>query len=258
MTITAKFNGTCTRCNARITAGQRINWEPSVKATFHLTPADCEAAKATKTVVAPKPAVSVGSFSGVIALFNAAKAHLKYPKITLVCEGKKIILSVAGSGSKTPGSVNVAGEGQYPNRVWYGRVSPEGAWVPSNSGAAIQTALTSLLKEFGENPAGVAKAHGKLTGNCCFCNKVLGKGEDKRSIGVGFGPVCAEHYGLKAEWNKGAAELEATLATPAPAFIDYTDPRVVVLDEMDKALEAEFGPSHDHSNVQAVMGYLAE
>ena len=205
MTMTAKFGGVCKRCNGRFPAGTSIEWSKANGAA-HI--GVCPAPVA----VAPPTPVSVGSFSGVIALFDAAKAHLKFPKITLLCEGKVIRLSVAGPRSKTPGSVNVAGEGSYPNREWFGRVSPSGEWIPSRSGSAIAAPLTALLTEFAANPAGVAKAHGKLTGNCCFCNKVLGLGDDKRSIGVGFGPVCAEHYGLKAEWLKGAAEYEATLS----------------------------------------------
>lgn len=38
-----------------------------------------------------------------------------------------------------------------------------------------------------------AARFGKLYGICCFCSRTL---TDERSIGVGYGPVCAEHYGL--------------------------------------------------------------
>jgi Family of unknown function (DUF6011) len=207
MTMTAKFAGTCKRCGGRFLAGTQIEWKKGEGATHVAEPG-----KPCGSYAQPVPPqagpVAVGSFSGVIALFEAAKAHLKYPKITLVCEGRKITLSVAGPQSKTPGSVNVVGEGRFPNRDWFGRVSPMGLWMPSRSGSAIMEPLTALLTEFATNPAQVAKQHGKLTGNCCFCNKTLGKGEDKRSIGVGFGPVCAEHFGLKDEWLKGAAEVD--------------------------------------------------
>jgi hypothetical protein len=206
-TLTAKFAGTCKRCNGRFAAGTTIEW---TKAAGAMHTGTCPA-PAPVPVTAP---VSVGSFSGVIALFAKASASgLKFPKITLLCEGKVIRLSVAGARSKTPGSVTIAGEGVFPNREWYGRVSPDGAWIPARGAAALAAPLTALLTEFAANPAAVAKAHGKLTGNCCFCNKVLGKGKDKRSIGVGYGPDCAENYGLKAEWLKGAAELDATFST---------------------------------------------
>lgn len=38
-----------------------------------------------------------------------------------------------------------------------------------------------------------AALHGKMTGKCCFCNSPL---IDQKSTDVGYGPVCAKHYGL--------------------------------------------------------------
>ena len=153
-------------------------------------------------------AVEVGSFEGVIALFGKAKAHLKFPKITLLCLGQPITLAVAGANSKTPGVVNVVGEGQYPNRPFYGRVSPEGVWTPSfKTSPEMLEALTALLTKFSAQPARVAKEHGKLTGNCCFCNKKL-DGKDGKSLAAGFGPICADHYGLKTEWKLAGAKAE--------------------------------------------------
>lgn len=161
-------------------------------------------------------AVNVGGFEGVIALFNQAKAHLKFPKITLLCAGKQIKLAVLGQKSKNAGSVNITDGGKYPYAIWYGRVSPEGVLTPSAKlDAEFLSALTTLLQEFSKNPARVAKEHGRLTGSCCFCNKTLGLGEDKRSVAVGFGPVCADHYGLKKEWLAGAAKAEAAAEVAA-------------------------------------------
>lgn len=160
----------------------------------------------------PKPEVqkvAVGSFAGVVALFNKSKEKLKFPKIVLQVQGLPVILSQAGPKSKAPGSINVMGEGQYPNRPWYGRVSAEGEWSPSFSMTPeFQNALQELLIKFGQNPARVAKEYGKLTGNCCFCNAKL---ENEKSVAAGFGPICAENYGLKEEWKNAVkkAALEA-------------------------------------------------
>jgi hypothetical protein len=215
MTMTAKFAGTCTRCNTRFTAGTQIEWQAG-KGAAHTTQAGCDAAKASAVAAKPAPVpVQVGAFGGVIALFEKAKTHLKFPKIRLMCDGTQVVLSLAGAKSKTPGSVNIAGEGQYPNRAWFGRVSPEGQWIPARMDPAFQTKLTALLTAFSVAPAAVAKDHGKLTGNCCFCNKVLGLGEDRRSVVVGFGPVCADHWGLKSEWLTGVAAVVEPFAVPA-------------------------------------------
>jgi hypothetical protein len=156
-----------------------------------------------------KVTVQLGEFTGVIALFKKAQEKLKYPKINLTCQGNGIVLSVAGSTSKAPGSINVAGEGHWGNRPWYGRVSPEGTWVPVKSlvdDKPMYDALSGLLCEFGKDPAGVAKKHGGLTGRCCFCNSNL---TDARSTAAGFGPTCAKNFGLESQWKEAVKVLEA-------------------------------------------------
>lgn len=196
-------------------------------------------------------AVNVGGFEGVVALFNAAKAHLKFPKITLLVSGKQVKLSLLGAKSKFAGAVNITDGGKYPFAIWYGRVSPEGSFTPSAKVEPEFTkALTDLLTEFSKNPARVAKEHGKLTGNCCFCNKVLGLGEDKRSVAVGFGPVCADHYGLKAEWLSGVAKAEAKASVsaslePEPLKLYVESPAVKKPEDMNPdELAAELGPEY--------------
>ena len=67
--------------------------------------------------------------------------------------------------------------------------------------------IAARLREFADDPARVAGEHGRLTGNCCFCHHTL---EDARSTAVGYGPVCASHYGLP--WGERPAA-----AAPAPA-----------------------------------------
>lgn len=204
MTMNAKFGGKCSACGIYFPAGTMIEWAKGAGAK-HASPAVCEAAAAAaKPVAAP---VNVGGFSGVVALFEAAKAHLKFPKITLLCNGVTVRLSLNGARSKTPGHISISGEGVYPNRAYYGRVSPDGAFVPGRMAPEFLTALTALLTKLSADPAGLAKEHGRLTGNCCFCHKVLGLGEDKRSIVVGYGPVCADHWGLKSEWLHGVTEV---------------------------------------------------
>ncbi len=154
--------------------------------------------------VASTSAVSLGEFSGVLELFRVARLKLKFPKVRLDLDGVAIILSVAGERSSNPGYINIAGEGQYPNREWFGRVSPSGVWEPSRallSDSARLAKLTALLVEFGRTPAAVAKAYGLLTGNCCFCGRAL---SDERSTSAGFGPVCAESYGLSEQWARAA------------------------------------------------------
>lgn len=140
-------------------------------------------------VTAPS-AVNIGSFEGVAALFALASKHLKRPKIRLQLKGAPIVLSVAGSASKAPGSINITDGRRFGENQWFGRISRDGAWTQSNTQA---DGLTDLLKRLASEPAKVAAEYGRLTCQCCFCGRAL---EDERSTAVGYGPVCADNFGL--------------------------------------------------------------
>ena len=156
------------------------------------------------------------SLNSLPARHPPAWTTLKYPTVRLLCGDTPVILSVAGERSSAPGTVNVTGEGQYPNRAWYGRVQPSGAWEPSRSvSPEMQSAMAQLLSEFGRDPNGIAAAYGRATNTCCFCRAEL---TDARSVAAGYGPVCAEHYGLKASWTAAAKSAgNVSIETPTPA-----------------------------------------
>jgi hypothetical protein len=150
---------------------------------------------------APAPvAIPVGEFSGVIDLFKKAKQHLKWPAIVLLDEstGDEIKLKMAGDNSQNPGCIYAYVEHEYA-----GKVKPDGAFVYAKDYHWLSKLLTVLAAD----PAKVAAAHGKLTGKCCFCNAKL---TDPKSTSVGYGPVCAKHYGLPhgpVKIGEGASEL---------------------------------------------------
>lgn len=137
----------------------------------------------------------VGDMTGIIELFDRAKQHLKFPAIVLSCPGAETLrINVAGQSARVPGSVNVASyEHHGDNRTWFGRVHRNGKYEASASGEAIIGIISARLREFAAHPTAVAAEHGRLTGRCCFCNQGL---KDERSTEVGYGPVCAKHYGL--------------------------------------------------------------
>ena len=151
--------------------------------------------RATK---ATKPREQVGDLAPLLTMFDHARKHLKYPAIVLHVEGMgNVRLYVAGEKARVPGSVNVVEpDGE---RKWFGRILRDGSFDASNRDQAPD-ALVPALRKFACDPIGQAAEHGKLTGACCFCNRALGKGKDKRSVAVGYGPDCAEHYGLA--WGK--------------------------------------------------------
>lgn len=141
------------------------------------------------------PAIQVGEFAGVIALFERAKKRLKAPKIRLQTEsGAPIALALAGARSRAPGTISVTDGGRFGESLWYGRVTPAGAWEPGKDAkGAIRTELTAILAALAAAPAATAAAYGRLTGQCCFCRLAL---SDPRSTAVGYGETCAGNYGL--------------------------------------------------------------
>jgi hypothetical protein len=159
---------------------------------------------------APRPTVEVADMSRVIAMFETAKAHAakrtgkkaRAPKIHLQVskvqdhqnfEMYPICLSMAGDSAKVPGSINVTDGGPYGNNKWYGRILRNGTF---EAGRDVPSTLVPFLKEFAANPEQIASAHGRLTNSCCFCNRSLTDEGANRSVEVGYGPICAERFGL--------------------------------------------------------------
>lgn len=146
----------------------------------------------------------LGDFSRVIELFDTAKRHLKYPKIRLADkDDNPIVLSVAGERARRPGTINVTDGGPFGDNMWYGRISREGELEKSRSTTAE---VIEALKDLAEDPARTAETYGKLHNECCFCARDL---TDPRSVAAGYGPVCAENFGLKDEWKAGAGRYAA-------------------------------------------------
>ena len=130
----------------------------------------------------------------IIDMFRTAKAAgAKYPKFSLPCPatGSVVVLRFAGAKSQQPGTVTVTDDGRYPDQKFYGRVNHAGEFVASRHPSAIR--VRDFVAKFAADPAGFAKAHGDLVGNCMFCSKDL---TVQDSIARGYGPVCASKYGL--------------------------------------------------------------
>jgi hypothetical protein len=151
---------------------------------------------------------TVGDLSRIVAMFDRARARLRAPAITL--DGFRV--NVAGQRARQPGSLTItsAAQGYDGRREWLGRVTLAGTFEAGRSAPAD---IAHKLRRFALDPEGEAAAYGALHGRCCFCNKRLGEGEDQRSVAVGYGPTCAENYGL--DWGTRAARA-ANVAPVAP------------------------------------------
>ena len=147
--------------------------------------------KMAEQAVIPKPEplkLQVEEVSNVLAMFDKAAKHLKFPNIIINDpEAGEIKLYRAGPLAKFPGSITVLGR---KSKIWYGRIKLDGAYEAS--GKAPQT-LVDTITAFAKDPITVAAKYGKVTGVCCFCNKKLA---DEKSTHVGYGPVCAKKWAL--------------------------------------------------------------
>ena len=129
--------------------------------------------------------------SSIVVLFAKARQHIQYPKIRLRTEsGNKVVLSMAGSRSRNPGTINITDGGSFGDNIWYGSISLDGQFKGSRSADAE---VKSLLKALAKDPAAVTAVQGRRIGACCYCAKEL---TDARSLEAGYGPICADHFGL--------------------------------------------------------------
>lgn len=127
---------------------------------------------------------------GLRDLFARGAAALRRPRITLWTQETGAVVFRFMSVGQNPGSLNITSDGEYFSRRWYGRVARDGTFT---RGRHLTDAVMALVRELGDNPVAAAQRYAGLTGNCCFCNLRL---TDERSTETGYGPICAQHYGL--------------------------------------------------------------
>ncbi len=172
----------------------------------------------TKAPVAAAPAGAVvvtNDISGISALFDRPGSLIVYPKVRLAVQvaagthgsieilpaadgtqryAVPLTLSRAGARSRYPGSINVLYGWSGSEKEWFGAIATNGRFVRGRALASVfEPQLLALLTALAADPVGVATAHGKLTGHCCFCNLPL---KDPKSTAVGYGKTCAEKWNM--------------------------------------------------------------
>lgn len=78
------------------------------------------------------------------------------------------------------------------NQGWYARIKPDGSLI-LNDRIVRPINLEEELRQFAADPVGYAADYGRHSSNCCFCGTTI---ESDDSLAVGYGPVCAEKWGL--------------------------------------------------------------
>lgn len=127
----------------------------------------------------------------LIEMFDEAHKAIKYPKIkNLHIDNYIITLYRTGDKSKYPGSIAVVTS---KGTVWLGNITREGKFYQANG---CPDGIREALQKLADNPEEITSLHGKKTGCCCFCSRLLTDDRDGYSVELGRGPVCSRRYGL--------------------------------------------------------------
>ena len=154
----------------------------------------------------PKPEstpMNINLLPIVELLHKAAAAQKRAPVIKLTsASGAPVVLRLAGERSKRPGTVSVTDGARYGmSGRYFGSIDLSGNF---HEGGSCCDEVRDLLTALAAHPDRVAGQHGVATGSCCFCSRPL---STKESRSVGYGPDCADRYGLP--WGAVSAEVEA-------------------------------------------------
>jgi hypothetical protein len=89
-------------------------------------------------------------------------------------------------------------------------VNRDGTFTPGRDATPL---VGKVLSEMANDPAGFAARYGKKSGRCCFCNAEL---TDERSTTVGYGKICAVHWGLPCGCTAIRTRRNGAAAVAAP------------------------------------------
>ena len=121
-------------------------------------------------------------------------------------------------------------------RALYGTLSREGNFAGRVGATQVELEIFNEVAEtlvnFAVDPAGYSASRGREAGACCYCGRGL---TDERSLRVGYGPTCADHFGLPwGEAPNRTQETTQTIAAPNETVPTVED----IQNEPDPALRA--------------------
>ena len=137
--------------------------------------------------------VAKHNFQKIQQMMRLAAADLKYPTIEIKCETNtgKLVLTYHKEG-KYPDSITIATGSKREGGIWYGSIRTDGSLYASR--IPMTAAVAACLAKLADDPQGTIAEEGRKTGRCCYCKIEL---TDPVSVELGYGPICAKHYGLK-------------------------------------------------------------
>jgi hypothetical protein len=146
--------------------------------------------------------------SGIVAMFCKA--------VERGAQRISITLNTGGGirfGRGRNGTIYVSDAAEFGSRRDYGRIAVGGSEIILRDEVAPEVALA--IAAVAADPVTAIVRHGHLTGCCSFCSRPL---TDGGSISHGYGPICAEKYGLpwRSTTNRELRKQVAAAATAAP------------------------------------------
>lgn len=135
--------------------------------------------------------------SKLFELFDKARQHQKWPSLTIPCYtdearfDRSNIKLGAGTDSNTIWVSNGVGKGN-PNHKLFGKINRE-AFVPYMADTIEMIDVKNILTRLCEDPIKFGALKGQEFRHCIFCNTEL---TSKASLFAGYGPICADNWGL--------------------------------------------------------------
>jgi hypothetical protein len=184
--LVARFDGRCVDCKSWFSAGTTVFYDGKCHC------ADQQACQTRASDVAEQKrietqhATALNLTSIVIFLTKAHERGLRAPKLRVLDADQKteLVVGLTRSGVE-PGSLAIVAGGRF-----LGCVRKSG---DVTSGLRYDLTRQRLLETVAADPVAAAKAYAAVKGRCCFCGLEL---TDEGSTEVGYGPVCAKHWGL--------------------------------------------------------------
>lgn len=124
-------------------------------------------------------------YTEIFTLFNRAVGFLRYPAMNFRSKnGDNVRIYLA-----TKGYIAIKLNGEYIGKL----PAADKNIILYDSPLFNHAELISELEAFMEKPISESAIRGKEYGRCCFCNREL---DNEGSIFHGYGPICAEKWGL--------------------------------------------------------------
>jgi hypothetical protein len=202
----------------------------------------------------------------ILDLFRTARQNLRHPAVKLPTADEHLTLRVSPAKdiSRNAGCLYVTSAGKWDERIYYGKITQQGIFqavrprehrMTNDQFHYTVNLIKETLQEFAYDPANFAKVTGQKYNYCCFCGLLL---TQKDSVAVGYGPICADNWGLPHAGMAKTIEREKDEADALNDVKDLmqepdtTDSETDTLkDTYDKDVSIDAAASYLHDKMQS-------